>query len=94
MAEAELAKLGHRKRPLLAAIRENCIECCCGNQAEVRHCRIVTCPMWPFRMRTNPFRHQDLTDEQRDAKRRQLKQARGAKSPGKYQGKFRKEAGP
>jgi hypothetical protein len=88
MTEPELAAIGHHKRPLLAAIRQNCIEWCCGGRAEVRRCRIVTCPMWPYRMGTNPFRHHDLTDEQRDTRRIQLKQARGAKSPGKITGEI------
>jgi hypothetical protein len=56
MTEAELSALGHSKRPLLAAIRQNCIECCAGAVAEVRRCRMIACPMWPYRMGTNPFR--------------------------------------
>ena len=40
----------------LKAIREKCIDCCCGNTAEVRKCVAVDCALWPFRMSTNPFR--------------------------------------
>jgi len=38
------------------AIREKCIDCCCGDTSEVRKCVAVDCALWPFRMRTNPFR--------------------------------------
>ncbi len=39
---------GSRKR----AIRLKCLDCCCGNAAEVRLCPIQTCPLWRFRMGT------------------------------------------
>ena len=48
--------MGHFKRPLLNAIRQNCTECCAGAIAEVGRCRMITCPMWPYRMGANPFR--------------------------------------
>lgn len=66
MTVAEFNALGHVKRPLLDAIRQNCIECCGGNSAEVRRCRAFTCPMWPYRMRTNPFRA-EFSEEKREA---------------------------
>jgi hypothetical protein len=78
---AEFAALGHCKRPLLDAIRQNCIECCMGNQAEVRRCRLVACPMWPYRMGTNPFVKRELTEEQRARAREQLAGARRAAAP-------------
>jgi hypothetical protein len=65
LTEAELNALGHQARPLLEAIRENCIDCCGGSQAEVRRCRLVTCPFWPYRMSSNPFRRREMTDAQR-----------------------------
>ena len=40
----------------LKAIREKCLDCCCGNAAEVRKCVADDCALWPFRMSTNPFR--------------------------------------
>jgi len=76
MTVAEFVALGHCKRPLLEAIRQNCVECCMGNQAEVRRCRVVTCPMWPYRMGTNPFVKRELTEEQRARAREQLAGAR------------------
>jgi hypothetical protein len=40
----------------LKAIREKCLDCCCGNGSEVRKCVAVDCSLWAFRMGTNPFR--------------------------------------
>ena len=47
--------LGHEKQPLLRVIRTNCIECVGGSEAEVRRCRLLHCPFWPYRMACNPF---------------------------------------
>lgn len=32
------------------AIRLKCIDCCCGNMAEVRKCPATSCPLWRYRM--------------------------------------------
>lgn len=32
------------------AIRAKCLDCCCGNSAEVRKCPIAWCPLWIYRM--------------------------------------------
>ena len=32
------------------AIRLKCIDCCCGNMAEVRRCPSTSCPLWRYRM--------------------------------------------
>lgn len=32
------------------AIRLKCLDCCCGNSAEVRRCSSVKCPLWRYRM--------------------------------------------
>lgn len=32
------------------AIRAKCLDCMCGQSAEVRHCPIKTCALWPYRM--------------------------------------------
>ena len=32
------------------AIRLKCLDCCCGQAAEVRKCQAVDCPLWRFRM--------------------------------------------
>ena len=56
---------GSRKR----AIRLKCLDCCCGNAAEVRLCTIQKCPLWRFRMGTESkgkkeaFSGEDVEDE-------------------------------
>ena len=32
------------------AIRLKCIDCCCGNMAEVRRCTATNCLLWRYRM--------------------------------------------
>lgn len=32
------------------AIRLKCLDCCCGQAAEVRKCTAVNCSLWRFRM--------------------------------------------
>jgi hypothetical protein len=38
------------------AIRAKCIDCCCGQLKEVRLCTVRKCPLYLYRMGTNPFR--------------------------------------
>ena len=40
----------------MSAIRAKCIECCCGNAAEVRRCEIADCALHPYRSGHNPAR--------------------------------------
>lgn len=40
----------------LKAVRAKCLECCCGNRAEVRRCHIGDCPLYPYRLGRNPRR--------------------------------------
>lgn len=62
--------------PLLKVIRAKCSDCCCGNTGEVRRCVAVNCPLWPYRMGTNPFRSVNLTDEERAKRGERLAAAR------------------
>lgn len=32
------------------AIRLKCLDCCCGNSAEVRQYPATNCPLWRYRM--------------------------------------------
>lgn len=32
------------------AIRLKCLDCCGGNNAEVRRCPVTCCPLWRYRM--------------------------------------------
>ena len=70
--------------PILKVIRAKCMDCCVGQEAEVRKCVAVACPNWPYRMGTNPFRAAGMTDEER-AKRveqgRALAAGRAARMP-------------
>jgi hypothetical protein len=52
----EILSLYHGEKNPLKAIRARCLDCCCDQPSEVRKCTAVTCPSWPFRMGTNPFR--------------------------------------
>lgn len=63
----------------LKAIREKCLDCCCGQSAEVKNCSIIRCPLHPFRLGSNPFRTRSMTDEQKQAAAERLKSARLAK---------------
>jgi hypothetical protein len=78
MAVAALNALGHHKRPLLKAIRENCVACAGNSQAEVRRCGMVACPFWPYRMGANPFVSRELTPEQREQAAARLRRQRRA----------------
>ena len=32
------------------AIREKCLDCCCGSAYEVRQCTATNCPLWIYRL--------------------------------------------
>lgn len=36
-------------------VRLKCLDCCAQQQNEVRCCTALLCPLWPYRMGTNPF---------------------------------------
>jgi hypothetical protein len=62
----EILSLKFRAQNPLKAIREKCLDCCCGNAAEVRKCTAADCALWPFRMSTNPFRKKrELSPQQK-----------------------------
>lgn len=62
------------------AIREKCIDCCCGSTTEVALCDMDDCPIWAFRFGKNPYRtKRELTPEQREVARESLAKARQAK---------------
>jgi hypothetical protein len=63
---SEILSLKFRAQIPLKAIRAKCLDCCCGNAAEVRKCVAVDCALGPFRMGTNPFRKKrKLSEEQK-----------------------------
>ena len=44
------------------AIREKCLDCCCGSAQEVSMCVIEDCALYPFRFGKNPFRAEWSTE--------------------------------
>jgi hypothetical protein len=42
------------KAVILKAIRNNCLDCSCGQANEVRLCHLQHCPLWPFRFGKDP----------------------------------------
>jgi hypothetical protein len=38
----------------MKAIRQKCLQCCCGQLKEVRECAVQTCALWPYRMGRRP----------------------------------------
>ena len=68
----EFDEAGIAGRPILSVIRDKCIDCCCGQEAEVRKCVSVKCTLWPYRMGSNPFRVVNLSDEERERRRSRI----------------------
>jgi hypothetical protein len=63
------------------AIREKCLDCCCGQANEVKLCTVERCALWPFRFGKNPYRQKrEMSDEQRQAAVERLRRAREAKT--------------
>lgn len=60
----------------MKAIRAKCIDCCCGDKAEVRKCVAISCVLHPYRMGKNPYIKRTMTDEQKEAAGKRLKEAR------------------
>jgi hypothetical protein len=73
---SQTLSLKFRVQNPLKAIREKCLDCCCGNAAEVRKCVADDCALWPYRMATNPFRKKrELTPEQKRQRTERLAKA-------------------
>jgi hypothetical protein len=53
----------------LDVVRARCLDCCGEQESEVRKCVAVACVNWPYRLAANPFRKQNLSDEDREARR-------------------------
>ena len=72
-----LIALGVLPQPLLRAIRAKCLDCCGEKSAEVRRCGMIDCPLWAYRMGSNPFR-KPMSEEQKRAAGQRLQAHRGA----------------
>lgn len=58
----------------LQAIRAKCLDCMCGNAAEVRRCPCEDCSLFPYREGHNPFKKKrEYTEEERERLREQMK---------------------
>jgi len=67
---ARLPDFKDEKKPTnpVKAIRAKCLDCCCGQQSEVKLCENERCALHPFRFGKNPYRAKvtrELTEEQR-----------------------------
>ena len=50
------------------AIKAKCLDCCCGQPAEVKECPVISCALHPFRLGKNPYRtKRTMSEEQRAA---------------------------
>lgn len=81
MSGADLDARGYVRISRGDAIRAYCVSVCmCGSTKEVLLCANGACPMWPFRMGTDPWREKrELTEEQRLAGAERLRAAREAR---------------
>src|SRR6476620_10621557 len=66
---SELSSLNFSAKNPLRAIRAKCIDCCCGNAAEVRKCVATDCALWPLRLGSNTFRKKILLTEHEKQRR-------------------------
>lgn len=63
----------------IKAIREKCLDCCCGSSHEVKLCTAERCALHPFRLGKNPNIKREYTDEQREQMRQRLAEHRKKK---------------
>ena len=61
----------------LEAIKEKCLDCCCGQTAEIKLCTATNCPLYSFRKA--PKKTRIMTDEQKAKVAERFKKAREAK---------------
>ena len=55
-----------KKLTPMRAIRAKCLDCSCGNTAEVRECVIKDCALYPYRMGHRPKAEDLPTEEDED----------------------------
>ena len=63
----------------LKAIKEKCLDCCCGSTQEVKACPISDCSLFPFRFGKNTLIHRTISDDAKQAMRENVERARAAK---------------
>lgn len=63
------------------AIRAKCLDCCCGNRAEIENCTITKCALYPFRFGKNPYRtKKEYTEEELEKMRERTRNMRNMKN--------------
>lgn len=82
MTPEDMAAKGFTRISRGDAIRAYCVDVCmCGSRNEVLLCASGHCPLWPFRMGTDPFREKrEVTDEQRAEAAERFRLAREART--------------
>lgn len=59
---------------VLQAVREKCLDCMCGNAAEVRRCPSEDCSLFPYRFGTDPTKKKrEYSDEYKEVLRERMK---------------------
>ncbi len=38
----------------IKAIRNKCLDCCCGSNKEIRECTVIKCAIYPYRFGCRP----------------------------------------
>ena len=67
VSREELIAAGHKPISAQKALRARCLDCCAGSANEVRLCTAVSCPAWPFRLGSSPWRP-PASEAQREAR--------------------------
>ena len=73
----------------IKAIRAKCLWCCGDSSNEVKLCNIQSCVLWEFRLGKNPYHTRDLSEEQKDILRENIKKAHAAREEKKSAGRRR-----
>jgi len=79
----EYEQAGINSAAVLAVIRAKCLDSCVQQPGEVRQCVTVVCPLWPYRLGTNPFHKREMSDAQRAVLAERM---RGLKIDGRVSG--------
>lgn len=62
------------------AIREKCLDCCCGQSLEVKLCPAESCPLYPYRFGRNPnVKKRNVSEETKLAMRERMAKINAAK---------------
>lgn len=73
MTAEEFLEAGIIAQSPLRAIRQYCLERCAEKPSEVRKCVMFDCPLWSFRLGTNPHSKRVMSPEQRLAASERMK---------------------